>query len=65
MLADAINSPAALYLSFGIGAVQAVWIVPLWRSYRHSRETETAKGLLIGASIVFLLNASCWGSTLH
>ena len=45
----------------GIGVLQAAWIVPLVRSYRTKGETETAKGLLIAAGIVFLLNASCWG----
>jgi hypothetical protein len=46
---------------FGIGIVQAAWIVPFWRHYRAKGETETAKGLLIAAAIVFLLNAGCWG----
>jgi hypothetical protein len=45
----------------GIGVVQALWIVPIWRSFRKMGETETAKGILIMASIVFLLNAGCWG----
>lgn len=45
----------------GIGVLQAAWIVPLVRHFRTKGETETAKGLLIAAGIVFLLNASCWG----
>jgi hypothetical protein len=48
-------------LLLGIGLVQAAWIVPLWLSFRRRRETETAKGVLIMASVVFLLNAGCWG----
>ena len=51
----------ALIALGGIGVVQAAWIVPLWRYYRASGETETAKGLWIAAGIVFLLNAGCWG----
>jgi hypothetical protein len=54
--------PAALVLLLGIGVVQAAWIVPIWRYYRNMGETETVKGLLIAASVVFLLNASCWGT---
>jgi hypothetical protein len=56
--------PAAflgIAILLGIGGVQAAWIVPLWLHFRRTHETETAKGLLIAASIVFLLNAGCWG----
>ena len=45
----------------GIGVVQLLWMVPAYRVYRRRGETETAKGLLIVAGLVFLLNASCWG----
>ena len=45
----------------GIGLAQALWMVPAYRRYRKRGETETAKGLLIVAGLVFLLNASCWG----
>jgi hypothetical protein len=50
-------------LSMGIGAVQALWVVPVWRYYRAAGETETVKGILIMASVVFLflLNPGCWG----
>ena len=72
-IAAAINIGAALasYLTgavgvgvvivFGIGAVQALWIGPLYAVYRSKRETETAKGILLAAGITFLLNAGCWG----
>ena len=46
---------------FGIGAVQALWIGPLYTTYRGKGETETAKGTLLAAGITFLLNAGCWG----
>ena len=52
---------AAVFLLLGIGIVQAAWVVPVWRYYRAMGETETVKGLWITASIIFLLNASCWG----
>jgi len=45
----------------GIGLVQLVWIGPAYFHYRRAGEVETAKGLLIAAGLVFLLNASCWG----
>ena len=45
----------------GIGIVQLAWILPLYFSLRNRGETETAKGLLIGAGITFLLNAGCRG----
>jgi hypothetical protein len=48
-------------LLMGIGVVQAAWMIPIWRYYRRLGETETAKGVLIMAGIVFLLNAGCWG----
>jgi len=50
-----------IVMIFGIGVVQAAWIIPIWLSYRKRGETETAKGMLIMAGIVFLLNAGCWG----
>jgi hypothetical protein len=48
-------------LFFGIGLSQAIWMVPAYLHYKRRGETETAKGILIVAGIVFLLNASCWG----
>jgi len=46
---------------FGIGLEQLIWMIPAYRRYKKRGETETAKGLLIIAGLVFLLNASCWG----
>ena len=46
---------------FGIGLAQLIWMMPAYRRYKKRGETETAKGLLIVAGLVFLLNASCWG----
>ena len=57
----AASNAAGLVVILGIGIVQAAWIVPLWLHYRRAGEAETAKGLIIAAGIIFLLNASCWG----
>ena len=46
---------------FGIGVAQLMWIIPAYLRYKKRGETETAKGILIAAGLVFLLNASCWG----
>lgn len=51
----------SMIILFGIGVVQALWIVPAYVVYRRRDEKETAKGLLIVAGLVSLLNASCWG----
>jgi hypothetical protein len=48
-------------LLFGIGVCQAIWMVPAYLHYKRRGETETAKGILIVAGIVFMLNATCWG----
>ncbi len=58
-----LPGPAAIALIIfaGIGVVQLAWMVPLVLAYRRRGETETAKGLTIGAGITFLLNAGCWG----
>jgi hypothetical protein len=48
-------------LFFGIGLAQLIWMIPAYRRYAKRGETETAKGLLIVAGLVFLLNATCWG----
>jgi hypothetical protein len=51
----------ALVPPFGIGLVQLLWIVPMVLKYRKTGRTETAKGVIIAASIIFMLNAACWG----
>jgi hypothetical protein len=61
LVSAAFTGGISAIVLLGIGVLQAAWIVPLVRSYRTKGETETAKGLLIAAGIVFLLNASCWG----
>ena len=45
----------------GIGILQLLWIIPCYLHFRRKGQRETAKGVLIAAGIVFLLNAGCWG----
>lgn len=45
----------------GAGVVQLAYVVPLYLRLRKKDRTETAKGLVIAASLVILINASCWG----
>jgi hypothetical protein len=42
-----------------IGLSQLVYMIPAIWIARRKGETETAKGLIIGASLTFLLNAAC------
>ena len=44
------------------GLIQLVYIVPLYLYFRRKGTTETAKGLLIAASLVILVNGFCWGA---
>ena len=61
LLFAGITGGVTAIVLLGIGILQAAWIVPLVRHHRTKGETETVKGLWIAASIVFLLNAGCWG----
>ncbi len=49
---------------FAIGLSQIVYMLPAIIYFNKQRETETAQGLIIGASITFLLNAACTGIVL-
>jgi ABC-type Fe3+-siderophore transport system permease subunit len=44
-----------------VGLSQLVYMIPAILIARRKGETETAKGLIVGASITFLLNATCNG----
>lgn len=50
--------PAAV---FAVGLTQALWIIPIgiW-AHLHGRRSFV-HGLVIGASVVLLLNAACFG----
>lgn len=51
----------AVWCFWGIGIAQLVYVVPLYIRWKNTKPAS-AKGLIIGASIVALLNASCWGA---
>jgi ABC-type Fe3+-siderophore transport system permease subunit len=44
-----------------IGISQLVYMIPAFVIMQRKGSTETAKGLIIGAAITFLLNATCNG----
>lgn len=45
----------------GVGIIQLIYVLPFYFWFRKQGKTETAKGLVIAASITALLNATCWG----
>ena len=47
-----------------LGLFQLLYMIPAILISRGRGSTETAKGLIIGASITFLLNAACSGLVL-
>jgi hypothetical protein len=44
-----------------LGVLQLLYVVPIVFASRRSGRRGIATGLIIGASITFLLNATCWG----
>lgn len=46
----------------GAGLIQLIYIVPLYLHFRKKEKTETAKGIVIAASLVMLINVFCWGA---
>ena len=65
ILGTIVTGERGLELSFlpvmYIGLSQLVYMIPAIWIARRKGETETAKGLIIGASLTFLLNAACNG----
>ena len=47
-----------------IGLTQAIYIIPLISFARSRGKKNLANGLIIGASILFMLNATCLGLAL-
>ncbi len=64
-VANRRDSDEGLYLAIlpvmYIGLSQLVYLMPAILIFRRRGDTETAKGLVIGASLTFLLNAACNG----
>jgi len=46
---------------FGIGITQLIYVIPGIIYFRRHGKPLIAKGIIIGASITFLLNAACFG----
>ena len=44
-----------------VGVAQLLYMAPLYLYFRKTGRNETAKGLIIIASITALVNAACWG----
>lgn len=44
----------------GFGIIQWIYMGPLYSYFRNNGMTETAKGLVIEAAIVSLINVGCW-----
>jgi len=61
---DSGASESAMFVMFLIGAVQLVYMVPAWIVCRRRGLRGVALGLVIGASITFLLNSACFGIVL-
>jgi hypothetical protein len=58
---SASNIGVLFVLVGGIGLIQLLYVIPLYISFKKSGKTDTAKGMVIAASITALLNATCWG----
>jgi len=56
--------PLGVALIGGTGIIQLIYVLPLYFSFKKQGKTNTAKGLVIAASITALLNATCWGLVL-
>ena len=46
-----------------IGVAQILWMGPLAAAFA-TNQPETAKGVIIVAAVVALLNAACWGAVM-
>ena len=46
----------------GWGIIQLVYVVPIYFYLRSRNKSGTAKGLVIAASIVLLINVGCWAT---
>jgi ABC-type Fe3+-siderophore transport system permease subunit len=60
-----VSTNLSIFLAFlplmYIGSSQLVYMIPAFLVVQRRGSTETAKGLIIGAAITFLLNATCNG----
>jgi len=61
LVVPVVGQVVCIIFAGGPGLAQLAWIVPLDRWAAHRGRPRLRKGLWIGASVVFLLNATCWG----
>ena len=54
---DAVES-VAFVMALGVGLLQLLYVIPLWRSLKTNGKTQTIKGVGIAACITALLNAA-------
>lgn len=43
----------------GLGLVQLIYVSPLYIKFKRNNQADTAKGMIIAASVTALLNAGC------
>lgn len=60
-LATVLANEWVVYLMMYMGLTQLIYMIPAILSCRRRGANETAKGMIIGVSITFLLNAACSG----
>lgn len=50
----------SILLIAGFGVLQLIYVIPLMVVFRRKGRRDFAKGIIIGASLAFLLNATCF-----
>lgn len=56
LVADVRMLPAYYVLIGAIGAVQAGYVIPIWRLLRRKGKPRTGKGVLLGAGLTAFMN---------
>ena len=61
IVSDEMNMDIRLLPLVWLGLIQLVYMIPAILIFRRSGDSETAKGLIVGASLTLLLQATCSG----
>ena len=64
MMTNENSTTATVVLVGGIGVVEWLYVVPLYRLFKSRGKPNTAKGLIIAAGITALLNGLCFSAFL-